>query len=49
MKVGKLKEWLADKDDDRRLVWAYNGKDISFEDIALTVEKKPKQGELFSE
>lgn len=47
MTVEKLREWLADKQGNRRLVWAYDGTDISFEEIALTVEEKTEQGGLF--
>lgn len=50
MTVKKMKEWLKDKDENRRIVFAYDGMDVTFEDIGLSVEEKEiKQGELFND
>lgn len=49
MTVEQMREFLKDKNGNRRIVWAYTGEDISFEEIGLTVEEKPEQKGLFDE
>ena len=50
MTVEKMIEWLQDKNKNRRIVFLYDGMDVTFEDIGLSVEEKEiKQGELFND
>jgi hypothetical protein len=47
--VGELENWLKGKDKNRQVCHAIDGEPLGFEDLALSVEEKPRQQNLFVE
>jgi len=45
--VGELENWLKGKHKDRQICHAIDGEPLGFEDLALLIEEKPKQQDLF--
>ena len=49
MTVGDLEKWLKGKDKDKQVCHAIDGEPLGFEDLALLIEEKPEQQDLFTE